>query len=89
METKCKCGNQSTRKFGIDQEGFILCCDKDECADRIYQELHELNEREKYYQGKSPRSYESSAKLIMFSLIAISVILIGFVTFKIVNNFLK
>lgn len=90
MESKCKCGNQATRKFNKEtDEGFILCCNSDKCEKRIYDELRNLNEREKYYQGKSPASYESSARIMIYSLIAISVILIGYSIFKIVNNFIQ
>ena len=90
MESKCKCGNQATRKFNKEtDEGFILCCNSDKCENRIYEELRDLNEREKYYQGKSPASYESSAKIMLYSLIAISVILICYGILKIVNNFIQ
>ena len=89
MEEKCKCGNYATRKFNkVSDEGFILCCNSDKCEKRIYDELRDLNEREKYYQGKSPASYESSAKIMIYSFVVISTIVSIYLTIKIVKNFI-
>ena len=75
---KCSCGsnNKATRKLTFN-DGEYYCCESNDCKVRLGKDLEELHYRNKYFQGKSQASYDSSAKIMFWTVVLLCLFAIG------------
>jgi hypothetical protein len=80
METpKCRCGKPSDRKISFEPDlGFIHFCSR-KCKDKFVSEMersNEIEENNKYRQGKSKANYEASMKVLTVTGIILTIVVI-------------
>ena len=87
MEHLCHCGKRVAAKRLVLDQGEIFLCEKPECKDRIVEQLDE--DFRQFHQGRSRKSYESSAKIVTWTFSVMAIITIAYLFYSIVNNFLR
>jgi hypothetical protein len=89
-ELNCKCGNPATKNLHIEPElGAISCCDNPKCREEIERFIYDTHYRNQYFQGRSKESYETSVRIASVTAIISISILVGYLVWKLVNNFLE
>ena len=83
MEHLCHCGKKVATKQLSTEDGSILLCDDDKCRRKVEDELNRLFMES--HQGRSRQNYESSAKITMWSIGLVLLILLGLSIYHLFN----
>lgn len=87
----CSCGLKKPAKTKLTLEpsgDSFLSCGDSTCKEKLEKELADTAEREKYYQGKNPKAYESSATIVFYTILAVAGLTLGVLLHKLYTSFL-